>query len=546
MKRLYLFLYIGLLPFAILQYAILAVVEEYVIDMAGRNDISYDKLLRAAIYTFLLLVVIFIAQWIVKVCKYSIIQEKIRSIRHDVFTKLLYNNIQTIKEQRSSFTSLLMNDVRILENEYYPTLFLIIEQSLKLMIGVYMIVCRNAVLGICLIIGFCLPMFIPKLFQHLLKETVQTYSTAYENYTEHVDETWKGIEVIKNYKVEHVRKKEDKQRISEIKTVGLKLAVYKETSNSLIWGLSCLTMVIGLFYGAYLVSIGELTMGEVIAILQLANGVSEPIVNIAGSLNTIQAAIPMMKKVKPYRIKRGEEKTHTITWNNTLELQDVSFKIQENEILKHIRLTIHKGDKILILGRNGSGKSSLLKILSKEWNPSTGYVSVDGKILEHHQCIANIGIVSQNIFIFHDSLEHNITLYEPFEPQIINQIINEFELQEVYQTKGKEKLGKDGSTLSGGQKQKIELARAWIRNCDLLLLDEACSAIDNESAKRLEEKLLASDKTIISVAHHLYKETLFQYTTILVMQDGQIIEQGTPQALQQNPKAYLHALMQEK
>lgn len=546
MKKVYWIIYVICFPLAMFQYALLALVEEYVIDIVTIGSFVDSKnFVTTMFFVTVGMLIIFISQWCVKISKISIIQSKIMNLKNIIFNNAFNKTIQEVKDNKNVVSSLLLNDIKTLENDYYPTMFSIIEQIAKLVIGIYMIVTRSAALGLFLVIGFLFPMLIPKLFNKAVKEKSLLYSEMNENYTNDLDESFRGVETIKHYNVEKLIKRDHNNNTNNLKKSYIRLNVLKETSSTLIWGMSVTVMIFGLFYGASLVLNHVLTIGAVMAVLQMSNSVSEPIVNISNNLNTLQSTKPIKDKICNY-IKFDEysickEPIHN--FEKEIELKAIFLKIGSKTILDNINFKISKGDKILVLGGNGAGKSSLLKVISGEITPTGGEILFDGKSSSMSGNNRNISFVSQNYFIFDDSLKNNITLNESFEKEEIDKTIIECELEEVLKEKGNSKLGKDGNTLSGGQKQRIEIARAIIRNREILIMDEAFSAIDNDSFIRLEKMLLKTDKTIFAISHKLNSETINDYTKILVLEDGHMKEYGDSNEVLKNKESYVFKML---
>lgn len=546
MKKVYWIIYIICFPLAMLQYALLALVEEYVIDLVTIGSFGdLNSIVSTMFFVTIGMLIIFISQWCVKISKISIIQSKIMNLKNRIFDNVFNGTIQEVKENKNIIFSLLLNDIKILENDYYPTLFSIIEQIAKLGIGLYMIITRNATLGLFLVIGFLFPMLIPKLFNKAVKEKSLLYSEMNENYTNGLDEAFRGVETIKHYNVEKLIKKEQCNNTNNLRKAYIKLNFLKETSLTLIWGMSVTVMILGLFYGASLVLNDVLTIGAVMAVLQMANSVSEPIVNISNNLNALQSTKPIKEKIWSY-INIDENsicKISKYNFEKEIELKKICLKIGSKIILDNISFKVSKGDKILVLGGNGAGKSSLLKVISGEITPTGGEILFDGKSSSMSGNNTNISFISQNYFVFDDSLKNNITLNESFEKEEVDRTISECELEEVLKEKGNSKLGKDGNTLSGGQKQRIEIARAIIRNREILIMDEAFSAIDNDSFIRLEKMLLKTDKTIFAISHKLNSETINDYTKILVLEDGHIKEYGNIDDILKNKESYVYKMI---
>jgi ATP-binding cassette subfamily B protein len=233
--------------------------------------------------------------------------------------------------------------------------------------------------------------------------------------------------------------------------------------------------------------------------------------------------------------------------------REVDFSYGEaRPILLDINLTVAAGERIGLVGRSGSGKSTMLALLQRQYDTSHGTISIDGEDitnLSRDSLAAAISVVSQDVQLFHRSVMENIRYGRPDAPDehVIEAATaayaDEFiaTLPEGYDTP----VGERGLRLSGGQRQRIAIARAFLRDAPILLLDEATSALDSESEASVHRALtrLAAGRTVIAVAHRL--STLRDFDRILVMDSGKIIDQGTPDDLANRPGPYLELLKQQ-
>lgn len=220
-------------------------------------------------------------------------------------------------------------------------------------------------------------------------------------------------------------------------------------------------------------------------------------------------------------------------FEDSIEFHDVCFNYKDSEeVLTNVNLKIKKGEHIGICGESGSGKSSFLKLIPRLYDPSTGYISIDGidiRDLDLSSLRSRMGIVSQDTYIFNDTILNNITYgidmwtMNDVVQSCIKAHIYDFisDLSEGFYTK----VGENGLKLSGGQKQRIALARIFLRNPDIIILDEATASLDNESEKIIQDSLnIFKDKTIITVAHRL--STIKNSDRIIVISKGEIVEEG--------------------
>ena len=233
-----------------------------------------------------------------------------------------------------------------------------------------------------------------------------------------------------------------------------------------------------------------------------------------------------IKEVKqPIKINRFEE---------AISYKGVSFAYEESEVLKDIQLEIKKGTTVALVGQSGGGKSTLVDLLPRFYDPKAGSVEIDGNDIKHYRISelrALMGVVSQQSILFNDTVFNNITLgtENATEDEVIEaaKIANAHEfiekLPEGYQTN----IGDGGDKLSGGQKQRLSIARAVLKNPPIMILDEATSALDTESEQLVQEALnnLMANRTSLIIAHRL--STIQHADQIVVVHEGKIVEQGT-------------------
>lgn len=221
------------------------------------------------------------------------------------------------------------------------------------------------------------------------------------------------------------------------------------------------------------------------------------------------------------------------TFKNEILIKDLSFSYGEGNVLRNFNMRVKKGQKVALVGLSGSGKSTLVNLLLGLYPVGQGQISIDGEPISNIRLKALrdlFGLVSQDIFLFHDTIRGNLTLGKEFSEAEIQRALDVSYASEYVSKlpQGLETVvGDRGTRLSGGQQQRLTIARAFLQNTEILLFDEATSALDNESEKVVQKALesIASEKTVIAVAHRL--STIQDYDCIYVLSQGELTEQGT-------------------
>ena len=210
----------------------------------------------------------------------------------------------------------------------------------------------------------------------------------------------------------------------------------------------------------------------------------------------------------------------------------MSFGYSENElILKNINTSFEKGKKYAIVGSSGSGKSSLLNLILKSNTTYQGEIQFDSHELRliATECIYDIiSYIQQNVFIFDDTIENNIKMYKDFEDSLVEEVIEQVGLSDLVSERGQAyHCGEGGSNLSGGEKQRLSIARGLIRGSNILLMDEGTAALDNKIAYEIEKSVLDIEGlTCIVITHKMTADLLNQYDKIIVLANKTIVEEG--------------------
>ncbi len=309
-------------------------------------------------------------------------------------------------------------------------------------------------------------------------------------------------------------------------------------------------LAVVLLYGGYRVVAGEMTVGELVAFVGLLNMFFQPIQQLSQLYSDLQSTLASLEKVfavldtEPDRTDQEDAK-ELDTLRGDVEFEHISFAYGEDKVLEDVGFRIKPGETLAIVGETGAGKSTVVKLLSRFYDPTEGTVRVDGEDLSTVRGSSlrrHMGVVLQDTFLFTGTIEENIRYGRPdaTDEEIVaaaetvgaDDFIRRF--PEGYETQVRER----GSRLSVGERQLVAFARALLADPKLLVLDEATSSVDLTTEARIEaalDKLLAG-RTSIVIAHRL--STVRRADRILVMGEGRILEEGTHDELLARPSAY--------
>ena len=355
-------------------------------------------------------------------------------------------------------------------------------------------------------------------------------------------EVFSGIRVVKAYALEKNQNQKLDQLAQESKSKSMSLAKIQTLFIPLILGLIGLSNLIVIYVGGSMYINNDpavQNIGTIAKFILYVNMLNWPVTSIGWVSSLIQEAEASQTRINEFLKTEPDIKNNTETHTPILgeiEFKNVSFTYEDTNItaLKNISFKVNKGETLAILGKTGSGKSTILSLITRLYDVQNGSVTMDGTPLSKvnlYDLRNSIGIVPQDAFLFSDSIKNNIKfgkenatdeeVIEAAKKAVVHNNIIGFSQQ--YETI----LGERGITLSGGQKQRVSIARAIIKNPDLLLLDDCLSAVDTETEEQILNNLLdiSKNKTTIIVSHRV--SSAKNADQIIILEEGGIIQQGS-------------------
>ena len=361
-----------------------------------------------------------------------------------------------------------------------------------------------------------------------------------------LQESLSGIRVIKAFAMEREEIRDFKIKNMKLKRIAVQAAKYNARSSAVSEALNYIMIAGLLLAGGYRVLRGhDFTPGSFVTIMGAISSMYTPIRRAITRFNEISIDIPSVGRVfeileEEPKIVSNENKVSFEYFSDSIVFENVDFKYKDSEekILKNINLTVKKGETVAFVGNSGGGKSTLVNLIPRFFDVSSGEIKIDGVNIKDYDIKSlrkKIGIVPQETFLFSGTILENIkygkrdATFEEIQEAAKQANAHDFieKLEDGYNTE----IGERGIKLSGGQKQRIAIARAILENPQILILDEATSALDNESEKLVQDALekLMGNKTTFVIAHRL--TTIENSDKIVVLQQGEIKESGTHKEL---------------
>lgn len=358
------------------------------------------------------------------------------------------------------------------------------------------------------------------------------------------NETYSGNKTIISYNLEKYQEKQYMNVLNETFSLAMKLFKRTRWVTPVMHVILSMGIALALWFGSHLILTGRLTPGGFVSFLTALILLYNPMKTIGGNYNAVLVSFWAIEQVfevldaEP-KIQDKKDAIEMPGKIKKIEFQDVSFEyIKDVPVLKHINLTVKKGETVAIVGNSGGGKTTVVSLLPRFYDVTSGAVKIDGRDIRDFTLKSlrqNIGVVFQDNFLFGGTIRENIMLgNENATEEELNRAIKLAYLDEFLETlqNGLDtQIGERGILLSGGQKQRVAIARAFLKNAPILVLDEATSALDNKSEAVVQKAIenLMHDKTVFVIAHRL--STVRNANKIIVVNDGQIVESGTHEEL---------------
>lgn len=464
-------------------------------------------------------------------------------IKHRIFAKLFAIDTSNISEGGSSgeFISMFTNDIMLLEQRFFNQIMGLLSGIFSVLILGWSFVALNATLA-WTIIGFgVLTMFVPLCFSGMLNAKNFRYTRKIALFTQKLKEYIVAYPTIKNYSVEDEVQEHFATLNNDTEDAKFDADCAITLANSVGQLSAWFMQFIGVGIGLMLVIQGEILIGTVIAAQSFASDLALPIQNIIINVNSIRSVKNIISKLENFNLAYGEgadqerrELTCLEGISNEITFQNVSLQVGETTIVDDFTFTFKSGKKYLVVGRNGSGKSSIFKALKKWYRYCSGQITVGGADIgsfSNETLSDMVSYLNENVLMFSGSVRDNILLFRDCDEAALQHAIDEshmdLDLSKV--------IIDEGRNVSSGEQRRIEIARALLKAPPILIFDEVVSTLDIETAYEIEKSALELEgKTVIFISHNFSGKLIDRYDGILVMREGCLEAAGTYAELMAN------------
>lgn len=478
------------------------------------------------------------------------IEKAMRQYKDFAFQKLTEKSISSFRaESTAAYLSALTNDAASIEADDLSQLLSVITKAVTFFGALAMMLWYSPLMTAIAAGVTVLPLIASLLTGGQLQAAEKRVSDQNRDFTAALSDCLGGFSVVKTFRAE-----KEIFRLFAESNRALEQEKFSRRLKALVGMIGATTGIIaqlGVFLaGAYLALTGKgLTAGAVILFVNLMNFMIEPVAELPALLAARKAARGLIVKLAD-ALEQDEVQPDGVQiapLMRQLRLEDVRFSYDgETEILRGVSAVFDAGKAYAIVGASGSGKSTLLNLLTTPGMAYAGKILLDGtelRTVSPESLYETVSVIQQNVFVFNASIRDNVTMFRSFPPEELAQAVRRAQLEALLAERGEDYLcGESGSGLSGGEKQRISIARSLLEHASVLLADEATAALDAQTAHQVTDDILSlSGVTRIVVTHTLEQAALRRYDGILVLKDGRIAESGSFDDLMAQ-KGYFYAL----
>lgn len=544
--------FFAILPAQVIRQAIDMISENYNLAEMFRGTKGYDNvvsdfLVNVGIFGGLIILLSFLRGFFLFLVRQTIIVMS-RRVEYDQKNEI-YNHYQSLplsfyrRNSTGDLMARISEDVSKVRMYTGPAIMYGINLVVLFAMAIGYMVSVNAYLTFLVLLPLPLLSISIYFVNNIINKRSEAIQAKLSDISTFVQEAFSGIRVLKSFSKEKENHKRFNEESNEYHALSMRLTNVNSLFLPIIVSLVGLSTILTIYVGGIEVLKGDFTLGNIAEFVIYINMLTWPVTSLGWITSLTQRAAASQRRINEFlsiksELVDGTENAHGL--NGKIHFENVSFTYEDSgiEALKEVSFEVEGGENIAIIGPTGSGKSTLANLIARLYDPQSGRVCIDGKNVKDYTSSSIrsfMGYVPQDVFLFSDSIKNNIAFgLDEVDQYQIEQVIELADLRTTINNmeNGLEtRVGERGVTLSGGQKQRVSIARALVRNPQILVLDDSLSAVDTQTENNILNNLkgVVGRCTTIIVSHRVSSAKLAD--KILVIEDGRITQSGTHEEL---------------
>lgn len=517
---------------AILEIA-LAYVMSVCVELAMNKELS--QFARYGMIFFIYVVLVSFSDYLVKYLRARVLQNAQTELRNDTTRRLLAMDFSSFHSRNTGdWVSMLANDVELVGQSYFTTILLIFPDVLSFLFSLICVFFLSWPIALFVLVLTAAQMLIPRLLSPAISQAKEHQSQQAADYTITATEHLQGFDLLQSFHLTVQSFIALNQINSKWEDAKFRVKYLNALAKSLSYGFSQLIYVGLYFIGAILVVKDFMSVGSLIAVAQLSVYIIAPLQTFSADMAEIISSKKIIEKLENLKASESVDKEWCSPPDEfeCLALDHISFSYDKNQILTDVSYSFEKGKKYILRGASGSGKTTLTKLLSGSLKPAQGKIFLNGISIDRlapSDYVKFVTVSAQNTFLFDDTLRNNVTLY--------SQQYSDLEICAALEMAGftpvmerlngglDERISQSGQNLSGGEKQRIGLARMFLFHTPFLILDESFANLDRESMTVLLRRITSNqEKTVLYIGHNIPAEIVAMFDAVLEIWDSKIQE----------------------
>ncbi|MDO9629045.1 MAG: ABC transporter ATP-binding protein [Acholeplasmataceae bacterium] len=498
-----------------------------IVETVERQTPEFFRLTIYVVIGFLILSALFFI--VSRMMRIAFMRDILLKIRVRAFDKILNMNYRNFsKKSRDVYISNLMNDINTFENNFFLALINVIFRFGYYIVTMAILFIVNWQIGAIIFALSWILLGVSKLYEKKTIKLQEAVSTENEKLTVDISNTFNGLEILKLNNIEDKFLVKSNTQIKSLEHGKMKFNLFRllqENSNQAFGTMIMFGLIILLMYRPDSVRVGY---GELFLTITLASNSLFPLITILPLINTIKSSKAIFDKITvPDHIEIEKNgRPNQFVFNQAIEVKGLKFAYDQKTVFQSLDFTIEKGKKYLIKGPSGSGKSTLIKLLSMAYDEYEGDIKVDGIDLKDIKLSSfndRVSYIYQDVFLFEATFMENIALFKDIDRSIVLEAAHMAGLKELIDQQPNgldEMISENGKNLSGGERQRLSIARALCKKSEILFVDEATSALNDELGKAIEQSILNLDQTVIAISHKYFEGVTNHYDYVLEIKDG--------------------------
>ena len=524
--------------------------------MKGLSDTAFGGQGLEGIKNLLLLGLLFLffflpVQYSTFRCRASFLRACNASLREDLFNRIIHYDINTFSSSNSAkYISLLNNDVTFIDQNYFRIVPEIVSYLIQFVVATITMFYFNVWLALITLAVSIIPIVPTLRFGGRASDGQKDYMNALDHLNAEIKDMFTGFEVVKSFHAEDKILEKFKKAVQSVESANFRIRNEQGKSISAGYTLGYLGSIVQLVFSVFLVIRGDITLGVLMGTMQISNFVSNPARNAVSDYLVCRTVRPVAERILAVldgkdieTIQDSPSESCEISSAGTIQVEELAFSYQKDqEILHDLNYQFCPGKKYAVVGGSGSGKTTFIRLLMGYYSNYRGTVQYNGISLsqiDRTSLYRHVAMIHQKVFLFEDTIRNNITMFQPYSEEQVWQAVRDAGLTEVVQRMGglDAMVDENGHNLSGGEQQRVSIARAFIRGTDVMLVDEATASLDPQTAHQIHQTLLRKEGlTLIAVTHQTDEALMRDYDEVLVLEAGILLEHGPYDSLSPQQK----------